>query len=313
MYRNCLLLSMILLSSCFSANDIVEEVKPVNVQVKCSGFEVKMSALTRATSTQIPDNVNRCAISVFNSEGVAVASFVQKKETPAEAVLTGGASLGTTTAFGSSVFTLAPGDYTFVCILNEAVASDATAQLAIAPATISTKDIATIPGVAVHDTYCCSQAVSIKSTTKSVSLSMGSRINSRFTLTVSDNVPAGVRYVRLAITPDGKSSYTNHEINPSTGLETSPINIHGLKEVTAGSAVPEVSMDLYITEKPFNTRVSIEGLDASKKSLYTRTIENVPFNQNNITHATGSLFDPISCSDSFTFNSTDWTSTSVSF
>lgn len=141
---------------------------------------------------------------------------------------------------------------------------------------------------------------------------MGTRINARFKLTVTDQAPAAVKKVRIYLTPDGTEPSGSITLNPTTGLVAAPLKFYGTKELDT-STVPEMEIDTYLPQAPFVTTVLLEGRDASNPAniLYTRTIDNVTFNPNQLTHATGRLFAPLT--STFTFTTTTWTTSDISF
>ena len=293
------------LASCSSQADellIPNSSLLTQITVSFSGFNITTTPMTRAGEDAIPDNINRLALKVFDANGAEAAAIAQKASEP---------------GFGTVSLTLAPGTYTFVCVLNEAAAANADALAAIAPATITSATVATIPGYVARDTYCCSQQVEVTSSTQSVTLNMGSRINARFKLSITDAAPATVASVRITISPDG-ATYSGNclGINPTTGRALVNTKYLGEKPVSAGP-VTDTQIDLYIpatdAEAPFTTSIRLEGRNAAKATLYTRTLTGVQFSSNSITHATGRLFDPTSASAAFSFGTTDWTTNDITF
>lgn len=271
------------------------------ISVSFSGFDITTTPMTRAGESTIPENLNRLALKVFDADGVEAATIAQK---------------GTDPDFGTATLTLAPGTYTFVCVLNEAKAADAQALAAIAPATITSATEATVPGYVARDTYCCTQQVEVTSSTQSVTLNMGSRINARFKLSITDAAPASVSTMRITISPDG-AAYSGNclSINPTTGRALVNTKYQGEKSVSG--SITDTQIDLYLpateSDQPFTTSVKLEGRNSSGTVLYTRTLTDVQFLPNNITHATGRLFDPLTASATFTFGTTDWSTTTINF
>lgn len=321
MFRSIFVIALTcLLASCSTHYSSIEDLAPVDVQIAFSGFDISNSVMTRTgeTTTTIPTGINRLALKVFNTQGAEVASITQKGEAPSEAVTTGVASLGSSPTFCGVSFRLVPGDYTFVCILNEAQAENSEALAAIAPATISSSTVATIPGTDVHDTYCCSQSVTIAQSTTSVNLTMGSRVNARFTLNVTDTqIPAEVKCVAFTISPEASDPTESIELNPSTGFSTSSFKVSKSQVIENGaSTVPNLTVDLYLPASSYTTDIRIEARDAATSgnpiSAYTRTLSNVPFSKNKHITATGHLFDPTS-SFTFTFVTDPWTETELPF
>lgn len=299
-----------LFTSCYPQVAGIADTMPTTIQVSPTDFDISVHGITRATTQDIPSNLNRCAIKVFNEAGEEVASFSQTAENLSQAVCTGHAAMSEDTSFGKLQLTLVPGIYTFVCVMNEAKASSAEALAAIAPATITSATVATIPGTAARDTYCCAQQLLITNGTTSVSLPMGDRINSRFKLSVSDAVPAEVSTLAIIISPQADAPSGSLSINPTTGFATSSLRYMGAKSVSG--SVPDSQIDLYLPESPFSTTVRLEGRNSSGTALYTRTL-NVQFEPNQVNHATGRLFDSAQTRNGFTFAGNDWTTTSIAF
>lgn len=276
-------------------NNNAEDLTPVNIQVSFEGFDLSTSPMTRAgeqTTTTIPDGINRLALKVFNGEGTAVSTITQKKEE---------------TGFGTVSLTLIPGEYTFVCILNEATGFGSTPLADVAPATITSATLATIPGTVAHETYCCVQTLMITSSTTSLSFNMGSRINARFSLTINDDAPSNVKTLAVIINPVAPRTEGGClSINPTTGRATSEILFMGTKSVSGH--ITDTFLDIYVPETngaTFTTSVRLEGRDDATPDpniLYTRTIANVPFASNQNTHAQGSLFTPSDFSITFSFS-----------
>lgn len=288
MFRYIFLAIIFMMVSCSAHHEINVDITPVEINVSVDGFDITSSSMTRAGESSIPENLNRCALTVFNTNGEVVTTISQK--------------LGES-SFGTATLTLEPGDYTFVCILNDSKSTGAAA------ATITSPTSATIPGFMAHDTYCCSQSVTITSNTTDVTLDMGTRCNSRFKLIITDAVPAGVSKIRLTIMPDGTESGASIAINPSTGLTPSPLMFYGNKPLTT-TTVPEIQMDVLLPENPYSTSVVIEGRNADDEVLYSRTIDNVEFAPNKMITATGCLFGT---STSFSFSTTDWSEVNITF
>lgn len=283
-------------ASCSPNGAESEIVEPHTVSVSFSGFGISSVPMTKATDV-IPDNLNRLALKVFDSDGGEVYSVQQKK---------------TDTGFGTVSITLAPGAYTFVCVMNEAVAADEASLANISAANIVSQTEARIPGRSAHDAFTCVKTETVTASTTSVSINMGSRINARFRLKVTDAAPDAVKAVRFTISPNASSPSTDYlTINPTTGRATSEVKYIAQKgNIT--NTVPEFEIDLYIPSNPYTTTVKLEGRD-NTNALYERTVTGVRFVPNNITIATGRLFDPLSVTGSFTFTNADWTTSDIQF
>lgn len=294
---------ILLLTSCTTSvfDDQVVEPPLHQVTISLTSFDITTAPMTRAGESTIPENLNRLALKVFDADGGEAATIAQK---------------GTDSDFCSIQLTLAPGTYTFVCILNEAKAATDDALAAIAPATITSATEATIPGYVARDTYTCTQQVTITQSTESVTLNMGSRINARFQLTITDAAPSDVKKLYITINPDAPQPTDGClSINPTTGRATSATRYSGNKSVSG--SITDTTIDLYLPatepDAPFTTSVKLEGRNSGGTALYTRTLTDVQFTPNNITHATGHLFDPTTAPTAFTFTPTDWTTTTIDF
>lgn len=288
MFRTLFLAGILLLGSCSADNDLTGDIDPVHISVSFSGFNITTSPMTRGQEGDgtLPEHLNRCALKVFDADGTMVKSFSQKRET-----VSGSQD---EPHFGSASFTLNPGTYTFVGVLNEAKAATTEALAAIEPATITSSTLASLPSNYVFDTYCCSQTVTIDATTRSVTLDMGSRINSRFQLSITDVPPADVSKVRVVVAPDSPATPSSISFNPTTKLATTQYRYTATRDITDHTAATsDIVFDILPSANPLTTNVRLYAQDdatPTPKTLYYRELPAVGFIPNRITHATGKLF-----------------------
>lgn len=288
MFRTLFLAGILLLGSCSADNDLTGDIDPVHISVSFSGFNITTSPMTRGQEGDgtLPEHLNRCALKVFDADGTMVKSFSQKRESTQ-------GSQGEP-SFGSASFNLAPGTYTFVGVLNEAKGATTEALAAIEPATIISSTEASLPGNYVFDTYCCSKTVTIDATTRSVTLDMGSRINSRFKLTITDVPPEAVSKVQVVIAPESSAPTGSISFNPSTGLATTQQYYRATRDISNHTAATsDIVFDILPSANPLTTGVLLNALDdatPTPNKLYYRELTAVVFIPNRITHATGKLF-----------------------
>lgn len=294
MFRYILITLFLLLVSCANNAESIPNETFVNLNVSFSGFNITSSPMTKADDdTTLPSEVNRCALKVLNESGVEVKSFSQKKRD---------------TDFGDISMSLVAGKYTFVCVLNQA-ATDSDA-----PASITSATIAEIPGKSVRDIYCCSKVVDVSVDTKSVELSMGSRINSRFCLTITDVPPTNVKRIRVRIAPELSAPSSSLSINPSSGCINAERLYQGTRQITDyTAATPDIVFDLLLPQIPYNTTIQIDALGESDSQVFfSKTLTDVQFQPNRITHATGTIFSTTT-GISFTFTSNEWSTYDFDF
>ena len=156
--------------------------------------------------------------------------------------------------------------------------------------------------VRVRETFATTQTVTI-SNTNAVDISATlSRVVSMLTVKSSDGKTSDVTNVRMTFSAGGK------DFNPTTGLA---ITTTGLTNTVGNSAAVGAtstsSTMLFLNTDEQDIDVTIETLDANGNTLFSKTIENVPFKLNRITKLTGAMYTNTGIAGSFQVN-TDWLS-----
>lgn len=298
---------MLSLTSCFRATEVEDRpsvpegqtsIQEVSVSVGFTGFGINVSAMSRAgePTATIPANLNRIALSVFaEGRAEAVATTSQKRE-----------ALGEGETFGSLTLRLPVGTYTFVAVLHE-VPSD---NLTLAPATITSPTLVSLPDKSIHDTYCRVQSQAITAGS-SVTLDLGAPINAKFQLETLDEVPAEVTSIAVYVNTSASTTVPDQPtFNPTTGLATD--NWKYVKNLTATPGQKfDRTFSILLSEDPASVGVKFSPQPTSA-TYPSRTLSEVPFQRAHITHATGNLFS-LNPSFTFTFTDTPWTQDDITF
>lgn len=115
----------------------------------------------------------------------------------------------------------------------------------------------------------------------------------------TDGRTADVNKVRMTFAAGGKA------FNPTTGLatvNTGSVSTVGNSATVGTSSTSKGYVFLYTDEQTMN--VTIETLDADGNTIYSKTVENVPFKRNRITKLTGAIYGASAEAGSFQVNTT---------
>ena len=96
--------------------------------------------------------------------------------------------------------------------------------------------------------------------------------------------------------------------DPTTGLAT--VNTGSVSTVSIGVEVGARSGSIgyiFLATDEQEMNVTIETLDADGNTIYTKTVNSVPFKRNRITKLTGAIYSTNASAGSFQVN-TDWLS-----
>lgn len=285
-------LLLTLLTSCAPSADtlFIPEEQPqtpelydVSLTFSSADFTITCQEIdTRAASTEIPEALNRLTCSVFDAQGEKVATLSQKRE-----------ALDDGETFGSLSFLLPMGTYTFAAVLHEVEDTN------LAPATITSPTVATLPNNSIQDTYCCVKSQEVSANT-SITLELGTRINAKFQLETLDEVPAGVTSIAIYVNTSSSTVLpTQPTINPTTGLATTSWKY--VKNLTATSGQKfNRTFSILLSEDPASVGVWLVPQPTSA-TYPSRTLSEVNFQRNHKTHAKGNLFQPATAA-SFTID-----------
>ena len=291
MKNSILIAGMILLAASCSNDECGNFVEnnggytPVTVSV--SGFSVEQGAfpgtggMTRATAVGSYSGVSFLTLAFYASNGTEVYKHTQEK---------GNLEQGET--FGEFSTTLPIGSYTMVVLGYVLYDDDAL--------TLTSPTLADYTVNAPRETFAATQAVNVTNTTVLNLTATLDRIVSQLKVISTDNRTANVEKIRMTFAAGGK------QFSPTTGLAT--VNTGSVSTVSAGVAVGERSGSIgyvFLATDEQTMDVTIETLDAQGNTIFSKTVENVPFQRNRKTKLTGAIYSASAAAGSFQVN-TEW-------
>ena len=291
MKNSILIAGMILLAASCSNDECGNFVEnnggytPVTVSV--SGFSVEQGAfpgtggMTRATAVGSYSGVSFLTLAFYASNGTEVYKHTLEK---------GNLEQGET--FGEFSTTLPIGSYTMVVLGYVLYDDDAL--------TLTSPTQAEWTVNAPRETFAATQEVNVTNTTALNLTATLDRIVSQLKVISTDNRTANVEKIRMTFSAGGK------QFSPTTGLAT--VNTGSVSTVSAGVAVGERSGSIgyvFLATDEQTMNVTIETLDADGNTIYTKTVENVPFQRNRKTKLTGAIYSASAAAGSFQVN-TEW-------
>ena len=289
MKKNMILAGFALLFAACSNNDSDINVNNSNelvpVKVHVSGFSVSQEDFpaTRAAQNVADYNGGKAVTLAFYSGSTEVLKTTQLRE-----------DASTYTTFGEFDSSLPMGSYTMVVIARGQGEGDVF--------TLTSLTEAAYTGDHSRETFACTQTVNITSTDEVDISATLNRIVAKLQVFSTDGRTANATNVRMTFAAGGKA------FNPTTGLATSNTGFANTVPISAavGSTSNSVSY-LFLTADEQNVDVTIETLDDEGNTLFTKTIENVPFKRNRVTKLTGAMYTNESIDGGFQLNS-DWLS-----
>lgn len=288
MKNSILIAGMILLAASCSNDECGNFVEnnggytPVTVSV--SGFSVEQgdfSGTTRATAIGSYDGVSFITLAFYASNGTEVYKHTQEK---------GNLEQGET--FGEFSTPLPIGSYTMVVLGYVLYDDDAL--------TLTSPTQAEYTVNAPRETFAATQVVNVTNTTALNLTATLDRIVAQLKVISTDKRTANVEKVRMTFAAGGK------QFSPTTGLAT--VNTGSVSTVSAGVAVGERSGSIgyvFLATDEQTMDVTIETLDAQGNTIFSKTVENVPFQRNRMTKLTGAIYSASAAAGSFQVN-TDW-------
>ena len=246
----------------------VQALAPVKVHV--DGFSVSHEEFsgTRTRSAQdVADynDVNAVTLAFYGADGTEVEKVTQLR------------SDGSTyTTFGEFSLSLPMGSYTMVALAYYTNENSVLTLTSPTEASYNTR---------ARETFAYTQTVTI-SNTSAVDISATlDRIVSMLTVKSSDGKTADVSNVRMTFSAGGK------DFNPTTGFvitNTGFANTVGNSAAVGGTSTSSTVLFLNTDEQDID--VTIETLDADGNTLFSKTIEDVPFKRNRVTKLTGAMY-----------------------
>ena len=269
-------LAALLAASCNKTQTLV----PVTVHL--SGFTIGQEDFPSTKTTTDPADYEAVgALTLaFYQGSTEVASLTQLK-----------ADESTFETFGEFSLSLPLGSYTLVALAYTTKESS--------PFVFTNPTAAAYTGEHVYETFACTQEVNITGTSAVEIGATLERVISMLRVASTDGKSAGVTQMRMTFSAGGKS------FSPSTGLATS--NTGFANTVSVSSAVGSTTLcssALFLATDEQSMNVTIETLDADGNTVYSKTVNNVPFKRNRVTRLSGPLY-AAPASSSFQL-STDW-------
>ena len=265
----------LLFAACSNENetlvDNIDELVPVRVHV--TGFSVSQEEFsgTRAADNLVNySGINAVTLAFYKGDGTETYKTTQAKDDA---------------DFGEFSLSLPMGSYTMVAV---AYYTNEYSVLTLTSPTEATYN------VRAKETFAYTQPVTI-SNTNAVDISATlNRIVSMLTVKSSDGKTADVTNVRMTFSAGGK------DFNPTTGLALT--NTGFANTVSNSASVGSTSTSstvLFLNSDEQDIDVTIETLDADGNTLFSKTIENVPFKRNRKTILTGAMYSNEALSGTF--------------
>ena len=271
-----------LVAGCNQSDEQFENAKAEGqapVTVHATGFSVSQEefsgARTRAAQDVADyDGVNAVTLAFYKADGTEVEKITQLR------------SDGSTyTTFGEFSLSLPMGTYTMVAL---AYYTNEYSVLTLTSPTEATFN------VRAKETFAYTQPVTI-SNTNAVDISATlNRIVSMLTVKSSDGKTADVTNVRMTFSVGDK------DFNPTTGFALTNTGFANTVSNSASvGATSTSSTVLFLNSDEQNIDVTIETLDADGAVLFSKTVNNVPFQRNRVTKLTGAMYTNEALSGTF--------------
>ena len=136
-----------------------------------------------------------------------------------------------------------------------------------------------------RETFAYTQAVDITNTSAVDISATLNRIIAKLEVHSSDGRAANVTNVRMTFAAGGKT------FNPTSGLATVNTGFINTVPISTAAGVTSNSVSyLFLASDEQNVNVTIETLDSEGNTLFSKTVENVPFKRNRVTILTGAMY-----------------------
>ncbi len=251
--------------------------EPAPVKVHVSGFTVAQENFP----------TTRAAQSVADYTGVktiTLAFYSGSTETYKHEQVRGVLEEGET--LGEFECSLPMGSYTMVVIARGQGDNDGF--------TLTSPTEAAYTGDHSRETFAYTQAVDITNTSAVKLSATLNRIIAKLQVFSTDNKTYNANSVRMTFAAGGKT------FNPTTGLAISNTGFANTVPISAavGSTSNSISY-LFLKSDEQDINVTIETLDSEGNTLFSKTIENVPFKRNRVTKLTGAMYTNDAVSGAF--------------
>lgn len=272
----------LLSASCSNREHNPEFFSPVPVTIHVDGFTVSQQDLpaTKATSAGYYNEINAITLAFYQGTTEVFKATQLKSDN------------STFTTFGDFSLALPIGSYDLVAIAY--TTKDGS------PFTLTGSAEAAYTGAHAYETFLCSDNFSISNADAIEMTVTLERIVSQLTVKSTDGKTANVTNVRMTFSAGGKS------FNPLTGLATSNTGFSNTVGNSAAVGAQSTSSSmLFLATDEQDIDVTIETLDADGNTIFSKTVQNVPFKRNSKTILTGPMYTADDISGSFQLN-TEW-------
>ena len=271
----CLALcSMLGLASCSNEDEIVES-HPMKLHVKIKGLNIFQEEFAETRSTASEAGVSYIEFAVFDSKEQKVFEKNQKSGDD---------------DFGEIECILRSEKYHLVAVAHKGNSSYGNATI-VSPYRVE------LPSTSIQETFSVVKELDLTSAsgtgTTDVEIQIN-RVTSLLQIKSTEKQPSEVSKIRLTIGDASKSAYTTCFFNPSNGF-MSNFGTDGFYTMTKSIAhfadsYTDCMFDLLLPTSPCTMPVKIEILDANDVVLDSYEIDNVSFQTNRRTVATGSMY-----------------------
>ena len=284
---------MLLAASCSndesldSSVNLSSEQAAAPVTVSVSGFGVEQgdfSGTTRATAVGSYNGVQVLTLAFYKGNGTEQVKVTHTKGSMPE---------GKT--FGEFTTTLPIGSYTMVVLGYKLYDDDAL--------TLTSPTQAEWTVGAPRETFAVTQEVNVTNTTALNLSATLSRIVACLQVVSSDGRTMNVDKVRMTFAAGGK------RFSPTSGLAT--LNTGSVSIVSVNDAEGATSTStgyVFLATDQQEMSVTIETLDSEGNTIFSKTVNDVPFRRNRITKLTGAIYGASAEAGSFQVN-TEWIGT----
>lgn len=275
---------VLLLAACSTDNSIHTDDTLIPVTVRVSDFSVSQDEFPGTRATTAPasyEGIDAITLAFYDEKGTEQYKTTQLKS-----------NLPSGKTFGEMELSLHYGTYTMVVIGRGHFSGDSF--------TLDSPTSALYDCEHVRETFTCTQAVRISSTSPVDLEATLNRIVAQVAVVSTDTKTANVARIRTTFSAGGKS------FNPTTGLALDNTGfsntVYGTGET--GETTSAINF-LFLASDEQTMDVTIETLDADGEVLFSKTVPNVPLRRNRVTTLTGAMYSPAAPTATFTL-STDW-------
>lgn len=273
----------LLLAACSTdVNNEVNNDTLVPITVRVNGFSIAQDDFS-STRTAVGDysGLKVLTLAFYKSDGTE-----QCKETHTKGSMPAGKT------FGEFSTSLPIGSYTMV-VLGYVLYDDDEL-------TLTSPTQAEYTGGCPRETFATTQVVNVTSPTALNLTATLNRIIACLQVISTDGRPMNVDKVRMTFSAGGK------RFSPTSGLatlNTGSVSIVSVNAVEGTSSTSKGFVFLATDEQEMS--VTIETLDSDGNTIYTKTVNDVPFKRNQITKLTGPIYGASATAGSFQVN-TEW-------